>query len=179
MEEDTQVGAAANETTVEPVVEYPSTPLAWTAAAEPWYEPTESVGRRLLGYLKSAPVVYLVAVVAIIIGAAAWGTRPNRPTAPPMPAPPVAVVPSWTPSKDNDDKYIQAMKDAGWTITNRQDDLANAHWSCTYLSQGHSKADVISYWDQQPWQGETAAQNHDDDQQWIGLVVDILCPQYR
>lgn len=166
---------SATETEIVGPVEYPETPKAWSAPEGEWCIPTQRYRRprrNMWPWLAPAAIIVVVGVTAVALGG-----RESQPK--PHPAPPSAVVPAWTPDSVSDAKYSQAIKDAGWVVENQQIDLNHAHWSCTYLSQGHTMKELVEYWDQQPYAGETPIQNHDDDVQWTGIIVTNMCPQYR
>lgn len=170
----TEVGAAANETEIL-AVDYPETAgHAWSAEVvtpyrRHWQVPTW--------------VKYLVpaAIVAVLVVVLMGGGHQQVPTPSPVPqttAPWVPVV-VWTPTPTGDSQYTQAMQKAGWIFVNQQADLEDAHWSCTYLTQGHTKEQLVRHWDQVGFKDKTEAQAHKYDEEWVGIVVDNMCPQYN
>lgn len=157
---------------------------AWSDPfAVPYYKPPRN-WRRVLEWVK-----YLVpaVVVAIILLVALGGHRPQQQPAP-TPAPPTAVTEAWAPDHSKDDAYIKALINSGFLVggvndttsdaPSREESLENAYWSCTNLSEGHSISDVVKHWDEFPADGVPPAANHDNDVQWVNIMVENLCPQF-
>lgn len=178
-EPETMVGPAANETEIVAPVDYPETPQAWSAPDDQWMRPTAGMRdvrvypRRLL---TSAKYLLPAALVALVLVSVMGGHRESQPAPTPAPAP---AVTTWTPTEAADNAYLKALANAGWDTSHANLLLADAHWTCTYLSQGHKTSEAVDYWDQQPViNGDNPVQARDDDAQWVGIMVSADCPQF-
>lgn len=169
----------------------PPTAAIQPGVAEAWSDPIavpdftpQRDWRRLLGLARYAVPAVVVAVMAVVL-------LPHQRPAGPTPAPPTAVVmPRWVPDHTRDDAYLKALTDGGYEVgginspladaPDRQKSLEVAYWSCTYLSQGHSMSALVKHWDEAPYdtRRHSPQENHDEDVQWMNIVVAQLCPQF-
>lgn len=174
MADSTQPALGAVDNTEIVAVDYPH---------EAWSQELPTVEyRHRSGYVLPVLVALIaVTALALVFAVVLWGDPVNRKPLPPQPIAAPPTVKTWTPDRSKDDQFIQALKDAGFTgftPTNRSTDIAIAHWACTYLSQGHSTADVVKHWDEMPLPGEAPFTDHDDNVMWANLVTANECPQF-